>query len=389
MKNHPRRHSQLRALDGRTTSTPAGSLGALGATAFLGLGAAAWGVVEAHAYTLRRRSILVSSTGTLNAVESAATSANQSLRILHLSDIHMVARQHRKAEWIRSLEATEPDVIVLTGDLLADTAALPELLHALEPFERTPGAFVFGSNDYYSPHFKNPFSYLARQWLGKKGDDKYRDRQRDLPWREMTAAFEARDWFNLNNARATCTIGAWNVSFVGVDDPHIGLDRFPEPEAAHTTGAQTTGAQTTGRPVHIGLTHAPYQRILNRMAEDACSLVFSGHTHGGQVCLPGYGTIVTNCDIDRELAYGLFRWPPAQISARKGLHTHVVKGDGAVAFRDAPAGELPGSAAGQAPADAPLHPMWVNVTTGLGTSPYSPVRVACRPEAVQVDIIAL
>ncbi|MGH3425921.1 MAG: metallophosphoesterase, partial [Nocardioidaceae bacterium] len=69
-------------------------------------------------------------------------------------------------------------------------------------------------------------------------------------------------------------------------------------------------------------------------------LVFAGHTHGGQLCVPGFGALVTNCDVGRARA--------------KGLHRHRVDGH---------------------------DPTWLHVSAGLGTSPYAPVRFACRPEA--------
>ncbi|MBW0090632.1 metallophosphoesterase, partial [Pseudonocardia sp. KRD-188] len=69
----------------------------------------------------------------------------------------------------------------------------------------------------------------------------------------------------------------------------------------------------------------------------------AGHTHGGQLRLPGYGAIVTNCGIDRSRARGASRW---------GTHTH-------------------------------LH-----VSAGLGTSPWAPVRFACPPEATLLTLVA-
>lgn len=334
----------------RRIASAAGALAAVAGTCV------AWGLGEAHAYTLRRRSIVSHRSGT-------GTTAGTSLRILQLSDIHLLARQKRKIAWIQSLADQNPDLVVLTGDQLSGNA-LTELLDALAPFTDIPTVFVYGSNDYYSPHFKNPFSYPLRHFTSYRGKDSHAGRERDLPWEEMTEAFEALGWVNLNNARSHLTVGEWEIDCVGVDDPHIGLDRFPAPrdsgnDAASQAGGSATGTGAHGQHLSLGLTHAPYVRVLDAFQEDGCSLVFAGHTHGGQVRMPGYGTIVTNCDIDRHHAFGLFEWPRT---------LQVLRGDGSVSATDS---------------------MWVNVTAGLGTSPYAPFRFACRPEAVLVDIIAM
>ena len=45
------------------------------------------------------------------------------------------------------------------------------------------------------------------------------------------------------------------------------------------------------------------------MSADDVDLVLAGHTHGGQLCVPGFGALVTNCDLDRGRASGLSQWP--------------------------------------------------------------------------------
>ena len=53
------------------------------------------------------------------------------------------------------------------------------------------------------------------------------------------------------------------------------------------------------------MTHAPYRRVIDAMAYDGHDLIMAGHTHGGQVCVPFYGALVTNCDLDARRAKGL------------------------------------------------------------------------------------
>jgi len=293
----------------------------------LGAGGLAYAsLIERNAFTLRRFSVPVLPPGA------------PSLRVLHLSDIHMVPRQKRKIEWIRSLADLEPDLVINTGDNFGDLEAVPAVLRALEPLLAVPGVFVLGSNDYFAPSLKNPARYLT----------KAHDRMSEsipLPTADLVEAFVSAGWVDLSNARTTLTIGGQTLELVGVDDPHLKYDRY----------AAVAGPSDPSAALTVGVTHAPYTRVLDPMTADGAGLVIAGHTHGGQLCLPMYGTLVTNCDLDRRRAKGVSRWWPG-------------------------AGSTPSS---EAPADA----AWLHVSAGLGTSPYAPVRFACRPEATLLTLI--
>ena len=115
------------------TSTALVGLTALGLT---GLG---YAVAEAHRYTLRR-------------TEAAVLPPGQpTLRVLHISDLHLTPRHRGRVEWVRSLDALDPDLVVVTGDFLSHQEAVPVAVEALEPLLARPGVFVLGSNDYYAP----------------------------------------------------------------------------------------------------------------------------------------------------------------------------------------------------------------------------------------------
>ena len=308
------------------------ALHAVEALTALGVGGLAYAsLIERNAFTVRRFSVPVLPHG------------SAPLRVLHVSDIHLVPRQTRKIEWIRSLAALEPDLVVNTGDNLGDLEAVPAVLRALEPLLEVPGVFVLGSNDYFAPSFKNPARYLT----------KAHDRQSvttPLPTADLVDAFVSAGWANLNNARAGLSVRGHRLEFVGVDDPHINYDRY----------AAVAGPSDPSAALTVGVTHAPYTRVLDSMTTDGAGLVIAGHTHGGQLCLPFYGTLVTNCDLDRRRAKGVSRWWPG-----------AGAGTGA-----APSSEAPSDAA------------WMHVSAGLGTSPYAPVRFACRPEATLLTLTA-
>src|SRR5690242_2354162 len=91
------------------------------------------------------------------------------IRILQISDIHMVSGQTKKRRWLQSLAGLRPDLVVNTGDNLSDPTAVPEVLDALGPLLQFPGTYVFGSNDYYGPKFRNPGRYLVEKARGQHG----------------------------------------------------------------------------------------------------------------------------------------------------------------------------------------------------------------------------
>ena len=295
----------------------------LSGAALVGAAGIGWAALEAHWYTLRHLTVPVLPPGRVP------------VRVLHLSDVHLLPRQQRKVEWMRSLAELDPHLVVTTGDNIAHESALPALLHAYEPLLDRPGAFVLGSNDYFAPIPKNPARYLTE-------DSRERNRPpgRLLPVGELTAALASSGWKDLNNRRDGVVVGGSSVSLVGVDDAHLGRDRFP------------AGPADASCDVALGVTHAPYRRILDTMAADGADLILAGHTHGGQLCLPLLGALVTNCDLDTGRARGLHGWP----------------------------GPRPDSPGGG-------ESTWLHVSAGLGTSPFAPVRFACRPEASLLTLV--
>lgn len=290
-----------------------------------GAAALAWGaLVEPRLFTLRRYALPVLRPGSLP------------VRVLQLSDIHMVPGQRTKAEWIRGLAALEPDLVVNTGDNLSHLQAVPHALEALKPLLERPGVFVMGSNDYYAPTPKNPGRYLTKDYAKVVAE------RVALPTEELRSGMTDAGWVDLDNARTSLHLGGQRIDLVGVDDPHIERDDYASVSAPAAADATT-----------VGVAHAPYQRVLDAMTADGARLVIAGHTHGGQLCVPGYGALVTNCDLDRGRAKGVSRWWP-------GAGTSTPR-----------------------PSDA----AWLHVSAGLGASRYAPVRFACRPEATLMTLV--
>jgi predicted MPP superfamily phosphohydrolase len=302
----------------RPISEVALRLGAAGAAA--GAAGLSYAWCEARWFALRHATVPVLPPGAPD------------LRVLHLSDLHLMPYQHRKQDWVASLRTLEPDLVVNTGDNIAHRGAIEPLMDALGPLTAAPGVFVLGSNDYFSPTPRNPFRYLVP-------DDRRYTRSKALPWKHLVDRFRDAGWTELTNRRDQLTVKGVRLSFAGVDDPHLGYDDLDAVQ----------GPADPDADVRIAVTHAPYLRVLDQFAEDGYDVTFAGHTHGGQLCLPFKGTLVTNCDLE-----------PARA---KGLHRH-------------PATSRPGDPGSS----------WLHVSAGAGTSPYVVARFCCRPEATLVRL---
>ncbi len=294
-------------------SSPVLRRAALGAAAAGAAGIGYASLIERNAFVLREATLPVLQPG------------SASLRVLHISDLHMTPGQRLKQAWVRELARLEPDLVVNTGDNLAHPRAVPSVVQSLTELLSRPGVFVFGSNDYFAPVPKNPLKYFDNNHKRVHGAP--------LPWQDLRAAFTERGWLDLTHVRRDLEVAGIKISTAGVDDPHLKRDRYDT----------VAGSPNPLAELSIGLTHSPEPRVLDRFATDGYDLVLAGHTHGGQLCLPYFGALVTNCGIDRSRVKGASRW---------GAHTR-------------------------------LH-----VSAGLGTSPWAPYRFCCRPEATLLTLVA-
>jgi uncharacterized protein len=261
------------------------------------------------------------------------------ISVLHLSDLHLAPWQADKIAWVRKLAALKPDLVVSTGDILGHRDAIEAAQRALKPFAGIPGVYVHGSNDYFGPVPKNPFLYFSSPSKTPKKVERL-DTARLERFYEDTLG-----WRSLNNSATAMNIRGVDIELFGTNDAHQDRDRLATLPAEIERMREHASWQEDGSAaVSIGVTHAPYQRVLNSFVTNGADVIFAGHTHGGQVRIPGLPALVTNCDIPRAQASGLSEW-------RHGSgHS------------------------------------WLNVSAGLGTSIYAPVRFACPPEAVLVTL---
>ena len=157
-----------------------------------------------------------------------------------------------------------------------------------------------------------------------------------MPWQSLQKKLTSRGWKDLNHNKVKIKINGVSVEARGTDDAHLELDNYPLVE----------GAVSKSCDVSIGVTHAPYERVLAAMASDKLDFIFAGHTHGGQVRLPWLGgskSLTTNCDLENWRSRGVTR------------------------VNNEP---------------------WLNVSAGIGMSPYAPIRFACPPEVSLITLTA-
>jgi predicted MPP superfamily phosphohydrolase len=251
------------------------------------------------------------------------------LRLLHISDVHLAHGQQHRVRFLRSLAELDADLIVITGDLLGDVDIEDEAVDAVAELTGPgrPGLFVLGSNDLYGPLVKSPHRYLTHRRLPIHGTP--------LAFDRLVERLDDAGYTTVRNGAVALETRAGDVAVGGIDDPHLEATIIPSPDALTPDAAGLADGV-----LNLGLVHAPYLRALDALTTAGHDLLLAGHTHGGQVRIPGFGAVVANCDLPLDQARGQSR------------------------YRD----------------------RWLHVSPGLGHSKYTPFRVACRPEATLLEL---
>lgn len=245
--------------------------------------------IERRAYRLVRRRLAV-----------LPPAAPESLSILHLSDLHFVRDDRRKASFLASLPRA--DVAVVTGDFLAEPEAVETVVAAVRPLQgRVASWFVLGSNDYYVPRPLNPFRYLVPR-SRRRPRRALRGRAR-----EMRQQLEADGWTDLTNVRRHVQLDGLPVELLGLDDTHIQMQDL---RVVPRTAPERFG---------IAVMHSPDS--LPEVVACGYPFAVAGHTHGGQIRLPLVGALVTNSHLPRRLVSGMIRMGRSFVHVSPGLGT--------------------------------------------------------------------
>lgn len=189
-------------------------------------------------------------------------------RILQLSDVHVgriPSLIARAAALVRTVEA---DLAVLNGDIQtrgtpAAAAAAAELAPLLDAVRASDGIIgVLGNHDRHD---------LADQ-------------------------LEDQGVRMLINDTFVVERGGERIRITGVDD----VNNF------YTEAAERALRAPAGETASIAIVHSP--ELADVAADAGYALYLTGHTHGGQICLPSGKPILTAVRYHRRLASGLWRY---------------------------------------------------------------------------------
>lgn len=252
------------------------------------------------------------------------------LRILFFSDLHLAPGQTHRVDFVRQVaDACQPDLVVSGGDNLEHADAVEPIVRMHRDVLASTGAVglaVLGAHDRHGPVFTNPAGYLSGPSEGPIGAP--------LDTVSLVNGLVDGGWQVLENEATSVVTAAGPVDVVGLDDPHI------EREDLSVVKGAVCDSEAVLR---LGLVHAPYLRGLHAFDRAGFDLALAGHTHGGQLAVPGWGALVSNSDL-----------PPSQAKGSSWFG-----------------------------AELRLH-----VSAGLGHSIYAPIRFACRPELSVLDIVS-
>jgi len=204
----------------------------------------------------------------------------EGLVVVHLSDLHFTGRVGKSyfRQVVRLSNELSPDLLLITGDLVDNVRCLDWIPEILGPLEARCGKFVVLGN-----HDKKVGVDLVRRAVHESG-------LVDLGGRWMEVA--VRDQ---------------RVVLAGNELPWIS-------PAADLTGAPPV---FPNGPLRIALAHTPDQ--ISWARANHIDLLLAGHTHGGQICVPWIGPILTPSRWGIRFSWGMFHIPPTILHVTRGV----------------------------------------------------------------------
>jgi predicted MPP superfamily phosphohydrolase len=187
-------------------------------------------------------------------------------RILHVSDSHLDVLPAVTDVAARLLDGIEVDLLAITGDVHGrERHALSQ---SVEPLKRALAGVVVRDRRLAVLGNHDPV--------------------------EMIEALEGLGVETLVNRTTTLSRGGAVLHVTGLDDVH----NFYSPAARVALDQQVDGCR-------IALVHSA--EVADHAAEAGCALYLCGHTHAGQVCLPGGRMVFSQLVRCRHAASGVWR----------------------------------------------------------------------------------
>ena len=187
-------------------------------------------------------------------------------RVLQISDLHLDMAPDFPHALIEAVRRVDYDLCVITGDFRANTFG--DWLPAIDAMRRVR-------------------LHLHGDVYGILGNH---DTIRMVP------ALEAMDVRMLLNEQAVITRGSNSIYLAGIDDPHY----------YRADNLEKAAEQLPVDGVSILLAHSP--EIYRHAAHADFDLMLCGHTHGGQICLPGEVPVMCNARCPRDLCRGAWEY---------------------------------------------------------------------------------
>lgn len=193
-------------------------------------------------------------------------------RIVQISDLHCDRRIRNEEKMVRIINNRTPDIVVATGDYLNDLHGLPHLRDCLKRLHAPLGKFaVTGNQDLHWP---------ALDLLDDTG-------------------FRRLDREAVVVTKASESIGLGGMGFARSDIPIDPIPNLP------------------GERFYVFLFHTP--DLIEDVSGPAVDLYLCGHTHGGQVALPGYGALITFSKFGKKYESGLYHVGETTLYVNRGL----------------------------------------------------------------------
>lgn len=201
---------------------------------------------------------------------------SKKLRITHISDLQTddIRDLHQKVRDYSN--EFEPDLILFTGDAINHISVLPDAESWLAGFQRKESSFFVSGNV---------------------------DGILDLE------KFTANSGFRFFDAQSEIlNIGGNRIGLIG-----LGLSDWNNRELI-----QNLSRKIEGSDIKILISH--YPDSIFHSENTGIDLILAGHTHGGQVCLPFFGPVITLSKVPRSIAAGgLHHYNGIDIIVSRGL----------------------------------------------------------------------